>query len=58
MNVQDKKRLTLVVVAIIAIFIIGLMLKFWLYTIVILISFGAGYVIGDRKDDNKTGDYF
>ena len=53
MKFPDQKRIILIAIVIAVIFILGLMLKFWLYTIVILIAFAAGYIIGDRSDDKS-----
>ncbi|MGB1101986.1 MAG: hypothetical protein ACPG21_00015 [Crocinitomicaceae bacterium] len=56
---KENKRWILIIGAIIAIlFVVGLMLKFWIQTIIALAAFGVGFYYGWRsakggKDEGK-----
>jgi uncharacterized membrane protein len=50
---ENKKWILIIGGAIVVLFVVGLMLKFWIYTIVAIACFGAGFIYGRRSVKKK-----
>jgi len=53
---ENKKWILIIGGAIVVLFVVGLMLKFWIYTIVAIACFGAGFLYG-RQSVRKKDHY-
>jgi Flp pilus assembly protein protease CpaA len=53
---EDKKRLKLIGVIVIILFLVALMIKFWFYTLFALACFTIGFLVG-RKSKNINEDH-